>query len=296
MLEINFVSCNNTSNIRIGGVGLFYKNDLPIKIRNDLSFDESIVVEVVFGRKKKSSRLFIKVLLTARDHDNLKLFLNNFETLYENIKKDNPFAVFFAGDFNGHSQLWWSDGDKFAEGTAIEQLTSGMCLNQLLTEPTNLEPNKNPSCIDLIFTDQTNCVIESGTRPSLANFCHHQITYCRMNFQLPPPPSFERKIWHYDRANITLIRRCISCFPWSDVLNKTPDPNWQAETFTEILLNIMTNFIPNETITVKPRNPPWITKPIKTMLNKQSRLFKHFKKHGYKTDDKYRLDSYREEC
>ena len=97
-----------------------------------------------------------------------------------------------------------------------------------------------------------------------------------MNFQLPPP-SFERKIWHYDRANITVIRRCISCFPWSDVLNENPDPNWQAETSTEILLNIMTNFIPNETITVKPRNPPWITKPIKTMLNKQSRLFKNFK-------------------
>ena len=166
------------------------------------------------------------------------MFLNNFETLYENIQKDNPFAVFFAGGFNGHSQLWWSDGDTSAEGTAIEQLTSQMGLNQLLNEPTNFEPNKNPSCIDLIFTDQPNCVIESGTRPSLDNFCHRQITNCRMNFQLPPP-SFERKIWHYDRANISLIRRCISCFPWSDVLNKKPDPNWQAETFTEILLNIM---------------------------------------------------------
>ena len=58
----------------------------------------------------------------------------------------------------------------------------------------------------------------------------------------------------------------------------------------------MTNFIPNETITVKPRNHPWVTKPIKTMLNKQSRLFKIFKKDSYKIDDKYRLDSYREEC
>ena len=74
MLEnYNFVSCNNHRNTR-RGVGLFYKNDLPIKIRNDLSFDESIVVEVVFGRKKYSSRLFIKVLLTARDHNNLNCF------------------------------------------------------------------------------------------------------------------------------------------------------------------------------------------------------------------------------
>ena len=164
-----------------------------------------------------------------------------------------------------------------------------MGLNQLLKEPTNFEPNKNPSYIDLIFTDQPNCVIESGTRPSLDNFCHHQITYCRMNFQIT-----SSIIWHYDRANIPLIRRCISCFPWSDVLIENPDPNWQAK--TEILLNIMTNFIQKETIAVKPGNPPWITKPIKTMLNKQSRLFKNFKKHGYKADDKSRLDSYRDEC
>ena len=47
----SFVSCNNPNNTRKGGVGLFYKNDLPSKIRNDLSFDDSIVVEIVIGRK-----------------------------------------------------------------------------------------------------------------------------------------------------------------------------------------------------------------------------------------------------
>ena len=34
--------------------------------------------------------------------------------------------------------------DTTAEGTAIEQLTSLMGLNQLLKEPTNFEPNKKP--------------------------------------------------------------------------------------------------------------------------------------------------------
>ena len=88
------------------------------------------------------------------------------------MQKDSPFAVFFAGNFNGHSQRWWNDGDTTADVREIEQLTSLMGLSQLLNEPTNFEPNKNPSCIDLIFTDQPNCVIESGTRPSLDNLCH----------------------------------------------------------------------------------------------------------------------------
>ena len=297
MLEnYTFMSCNSPSNTRRGGVGLFYKNDLPVKIRTDLSFEESIVIEVVFGRKNVFLTVIYKSPSYCHGTPEFELFLNNIEALYENIKKDNPFAVFFAGDFNGHSQLWWNDGDTNAEGKEIEQLTSQMGLNQLLEVPTHFEPNKNPSCIDLIFTDQPNCVIESGTRPSLGNYCHHQIIYCRMNFQIPPTPSYESKIWHFGRANIPLIRRSITNFPWSEVLNGNSDTNWQAKTFTEIILNIMTNFIPNETIIVKPRNPPWITKPIKTMLNKQSRLFQNFKKHGYRADDKSRLDIFRQEC
>ena len=50
--DYTFVHSNNPTNTRHGGVGLFYKNSLPIKIRNDLSFDESIVIELNFGRKK----------------------------------------------------------------------------------------------------------------------------------------------------------------------------------------------------------------------------------------------------
>ena len=58
----------------------------------------------------------------------------------------------------------------------------------------------------------------------------------------------------------------------------------------------MSNFIPNEIKRVVPRDPPWITKPLKTMLNRKNRLFKNYKKHGYKADDKVRLDNFRAEC
>ena len=41
MLEnYTFVPCNSPSNTIRGDVGVFYKNDLPVKIRTDLSFEE----------------------------------------------------------------------------------------------------------------------------------------------------------------------------------------------------------------------------------------------------------------
>ena len=59
---------------------------------------------------------------------------------------------------------------------------------------------------------------------------------------------------------------------------------------------MMANFIPNEIKRIIPRGPPWITKPLKTMLNRKNRFFKNYKRHGYKLEDKVRLDNFRKEC
>ena len=60
-------------------------------------------------------------------------------------------------------------------------------------------------------------------------------------------------------------------------------------------MNIMTNFIPNEIKRIVLRDPPWITKPLKTMLNRKNRLFKNYKRRGYKPEDKIRLDNFHKE-
>ena len=297
MLEnYSFIPSKNPGNSRHGGVGLFYKNSLPVKVRDDLSFNETIVLELKFGRKK----IFFTVLYRSPAYNlgspQFENFLLNLRNLYESIKNENPYTTFFTGDFNGHSQLWWNQGGSNPEGREIEELMSLLGLTQLISEPTNFEPNKNPSCIDLIFTDQPNIVIDSGTKPSLDNYCHHQIIYCRMNFNIPPPPPFHRKIWKYARADVRLIKRAISDYPWRFRLNSNPDPNWQVTLFTETILNIMSNFIPNEIIKVTPKDPPWITKPLKTLLNRQCRLYKNYKKHGYKPEDKIRVDNFNAEC
>ena len=204
--EYTFVPANNPANKRHGGVGLFYKNSLPVIVRNDLSFDESIVIELKFGRKI----IFFTVLYRSPAFDynspNFLAFLSNFRNLYTEIKAENPFATFFTGDFNAHSQFWWPDGDTTPEGTEIEHVLSSLGLSQVISEPTNFEPNKNPSCIDLVITDQPNLILDSGTRASLDPYCHHQIIYCKVNFKIPPPPPIHRKIWHFNRANVTGIK------------------------------------------------------------------------------------------
>ena len=139
-------------------------------------------------------------------------------------------------------------------------------------------------------------VLESGTKPSLDTFCHHQITHCRLNYKISPPPPFERKIWAYDHANVNLIKRSMNQVPWDNVFNQNPDIDSQVKSFTEIVLNIMSNFIPNKMIKVYPSDPPWINMDLKRLLRRQQRLYRNYKRHGYNEDDKRRVDAFRDEC
>ena len=294
--EYTFIKANKPDNTRHGGVGLFYRNTLPLKNRSDLSFDENLVVELKFGRKN----IFFCVLYRSPSFNHstpeFEEFKSNFTNLYNSIKNEKPYMTFFAGDFNAHSKLWYREGNTTPEGKEFEELIFSLGLTQIINEPTNFEPHKNPSCIDLIITDQPNLVLDSGTRPSPDPVCHHQITYCKANFNLPPSPPYEREFWYYPRANTALIQRSMQSFPWEQRLNINQDRNWQAREFTKIFLNIMSNFIPHETKKIIPRENPWITKPLKAMIKRKDRLYKNYKKNGYQLHDKARLDIFRSEC
>ena len=92
--------------------------------------------------------------------------------------------------------------------------------------------------------------------------------YGKINFRIPPPP-FEREIWYFNRADSAAIKRSMISFPWLQHFSLNPDPNWQVKTSTDIFLNIMSTFIPNEIKKCSPREPPpWITNRLKNRLYK----------------------------
>ena len=158
-----------------------------------------------------------------------------------------------------------------------------------------MRDNCQPTCIDLILTDQPNLVLDSGVRPSLDQTVKHQITYCKVNYKIPPLPSYKRKLWYYDRADQNLINRAISEFPW-EIRLRGLDPTEQTKLLNETLLNIMSNFVPNEFKTIRPREPEWMTKNIKTLLRKQNKNFRKYKKNGYKNEDKVILERSKLTC
>ena len=88
----------------------------------------------------------------------------------------------------------------------------------------------------------------------------------------------------------------MTSFPWAQHLSLNTDTNWQVKTFHEFFLNIMGNFNPNKVKNFFPRDSPWINRELKTLLKKKDRLYRNYKRHNFRNEDKIRLDIFRSEC
>ena len=179
----------------------------------------------------------------------------------------------------------------------LEQMFSNLNLHQLLSEPTHFfRDDCAPSCIDLMVTDQPNIVLNCGVRPSLDNTVKHQITFCKINFKIPPPPKFQRKIWHFKRARADLIIKAVSEFPWAAHLQHVHDPNQQVKFLNDFLLNVMSNFVPNEEKIFRPQVHDWLSNDVKRLLRKQNKIYKKYKCNGFKIEDKASFDDIVNKC
>ena len=79
------------------------------------------------------------------------------------------------------------------------------------------------------------------------------------------PPPYEREIRHCNKANTDVFRRSIDEFCWENRFSNT-DANLKVYLFHEIIKNILSNFIPHETIVCDDRNPPWINSKIRKLI------------------------------
>ena len=80
---------------------------------------------------------------------------DEFDLTLEALTQNNPFLTVIIGDFNAKFNKWCSTDKTTPEGAKLDSLTSQYGLTQLLKEPTHISDNYR-SCIDLIFTSQTN--------------------------------------------------------------------------------------------------------------------------------------------
>ena len=227
----------------------------------------------------------------SQSSDEFENFCLKFDKILEYVFNQNPQLVFVVGDLNARSDSWWSDDINTIEGTQIESLTSLYGLHQIISEPTHITPYSS-SCIDLLFTNEPNMVLNSGVHPSLYEKCHHQIVFAEVSLKIEFPPPYERNIWDYDKADNNLINQCIQQFDWLQAFSGK-NVEEQVEIFNNTLINIFSNYVPCKTIIFDDKDPPWINDFIRKKLVLKNVIYRRYIMNGRNNQDLIALENIR---
>ncbi|MCG8033229.1 MAG: hypothetical protein JAZ03_13755 [Candidatus Thiodiazotropha taylori] len=260
-----------------GGIAVYVKTGIPCKRRDDL---ELINIECMWLEVNIRNR---KILVGTfyRPPNSTPLVLNEIENSIGLAVDTGITDIIVLGDFNLNIL-----------NTQSERKISDLCqqynLNQLINEPTNYTEYSS-TIIDLIMVSNMHSVNLSGVgEPFLMqDIRYHCPTFCIFNFKKHNLQSFTRKIWLYDRGNYAELRQQVSDFEWDTIRND--NINTYAESFTDNLLSLAEQCIPYKTVTIRPRDLPWINSHIRKSMRKRNRLFRKYKRdHSINTYSRFK--------
>ena len=176
-------------NRKRGRVCIYYKNCVPLRIISVNYLSECINFEIMIGNKIYN--FITQYRSPSQNQDGFQAFIDNLQINLETLAQRNCFLMVVIGDFYAKPKHWCSQGSTNFEGITIENVTSQFGLSQIIKEATHIiEPSS--LCIDLIFTTQSNLVVESGVHPSLHPNFHHQIVFAKFNVQIFYPLPYPR--------------------------------------------------------------------------------------------------------
>ena len=134
-------------------------------------------------------------------------------------------------------------------------------------------------------------IIEPSVHPSLHPNCHHKIVCAKFNLLIHFPPPYSREVWHYKNANTELIKRVIEKIDWQRAFLNT---SVNEKVVNNTVLNILSNFIPHETIVCDDKDPPWFNNKIKALIQTKNTAFNNFRNNSGNSELKRHLVSLQE--
>ena len=268
ILGYNFLS-NNRKNRRGGGVGIYIKDDLVFKCRNDVEINdvyiESIFVEIEIPQSKN---VILGVIYRPPDQS-VPLFLDALSNIFHYVSKENK-ILYFLGDFN-IDLLTVSSSPQVNNFLDIFMTNSSY---PLIHYPTRVSPN-SATLIDNIFTNNltqlSSGVILDDISDHLPVFC-----ICHNLFFKGKQHDFLKRV--INEVSISKFYRCLEQISWN--LDEK-DPNLAYNSFLNEFLEIYNKCFPLQKVIIKKKfsTKPWIDKD----------LIKKIKKNGNFTENTLRI-------
>ena len=100
----NLVRTDHLDNTKRGGVCIYYKESLPVRVINLPYFKEALVLDMSFNIQKVIVSVIYRSL--GQNSNQFELFLSNLENFLSDINNRKSSLSVVTGDFNAISSSW----------------------------------------------------------------------------------------------------------------------------------------------------------------------------------------------
>ena len=250
-----------------GGVGVYIKDGIDYLRRPDLEHleTECIWLEIL---QKKSKSFLIGILYRPPDsskhlHKNFLQTLSNVLSTISNSNKE----IIIIGDINAN---YLNNKDH----KPLKELFQINGFHQTIKGATRITKDSE-TLIDVIFTNTRNNLTKSEVVTS--SLSDHDLIMCKRKINNTKFSAKTIRCRDYSNYDVTIIRNELSLENWEDVFDaKEPNVAWNS--LESKLTEVINRHAPNVTKRVKGNSSPWLTREIKSEMNRSDALRRKFQK------------------
>ncbi len=187
----------------------------------------------------------------------------------------NAFVV-LLGDFNAHFDM--SSAPLTSDfGVCLYSWMGCNNLHQVIKEPTRVTSH-SATLLDLIITNYPGYFVFSDIL-SPPSGCDHSFVYARINIFLEKPKCYTRHIWDFSKIDYTILHTNLLNINFEEICMITDNIDDLYCKWYEKFCEALEISIPNRTVTIRPRDKPWINSDIRKAIRKRNRLLKLYCRH-----------------
>ena len=255
-----------------GGVGLFVKENILCKDRDDLTVFIPHVIETIFIEIEvtNSKNIIVGIIYRPNTYPkaDINIFMETILNLIEVMNHENK-TILLMGDFNIDLLNFESHPQT---NFFIDNMIS-LGLIPLITKPTRIS-KESATLIDHIYTNKINSSATSGI--ILTDIADHFGVFTLLSNNIPKKSSPSIEYRSFKNENTTYFNQLLSNYEYANVMN-IDEVNEAYANFIDVYTNCFEQAFP-----LKKTNPqnkyirkePWMTDGLLVSSNHKKKLFK----------------------
>lgn len=267
--NFNFINVN--SKTRAGGVGCYLNKNIVYKIRNDIDFKTDYCETLWVELQNEIYQNIVIGIIYRHPNNNFIEFQDNLEANLIKLQNENK-TYYICGDLNINLL-------KIKTNNIINyfHLINSLGTKNIITKPTRVTHNSEPSLLDHIYTNNT----KTSVKPSiiLSDISDHYPISAVINTGITPNcQKLNKKIRKFSNINIELfcseMQQLLSTHNFNDSC-----PNKSMEVIIETYTQLIDIHAPLTTLSRKLKKiiqKPWLTKGILKSIKTKNLLYKKY--------------------